>query len=241
MHLAPYFGGVELVSKIERTNGWCVSMSSWWGFWKRRNIETPQQLADFVALEADVLTQRTILHYTQALLGRRWKTMVATEEFRAAMYRSRWESYPAILSDLVCIAEAQLRAATALEVSERAAVFQRVFESALAARPIPPEHLKDAQPAIDRFPAELGRRLLAEPKASDRIAVSGGTYLFDHLPIHESARETHKLPVVNAVRFAMVGFRDGLMRKIADPPAMMQLLLAEVPRNGAKAPAPTAP
>jgi hypothetical protein len=216
-------------------------MSAWWGFWKRRNIETPQQLADFVALEADVLTQRTILHYTQALLGRRWKTMIATEEFRAAMYRSRWESYPAILSDFVCIAEAQLRAAAALEASERAAAFQRVFEAALAARPIPPEHLKDAQPAIDRFPAELGRRLLAEPQRSDRIAVSGGTYLFDHLPIHESARETHKLPVVNAVRFAMVGFRDSLERKIADPTALLRQLSADGTSAIDRSAAPLAP
>ena len=29
---------------------------------------------------------------------------------------------------------------------------------------------------------------MADAKSSDRIAVSGGSYLFDHLPIHESAR-----------------------------------------------------
>jgi hypothetical protein len=211
----------------------------WSRFWKRSKIETAQQLANFLALEADVLTQRSILHYTQALLGVQWKKLVATEEFRAAMYRSRWESYPAILGDLVCIAEAHLRPALPLETIARSAAFQRVFDAALAARPIPPEHLSDAQPAIDRFPADLGRRLLAEPKTSDRIAVSGGTYLFDHLPIHEGARETHKLPVVNAVRFAMVGFRDSLVRKIADPAALMRSLSTEPQRSDDSTAAPS--
>ena len=67
---------------------------------------------------------------------------------------------------------------------------------------------------------------MADAKSSDRIAVSGGSYLFDHLPIHESARETHKLPVVNAVRFAMVAFRDNLERRIADPAALMRRISA---------------
>jgi hypothetical protein len=99
-----------------------------------------------------------------------------------------------------------------------------LFAVALAERPVPADRIADAQAAIDRFPAELGRRLLAEPQRSDRIAISSGNFLFDHLPIHESARETHKLPVVNAVRFAMVGFRDKLERKISDPSAFLQRL-----------------
>jgi hypothetical protein len=73
---------------------------------------------------------------------------------------------------------------------------------------------------------------MAEAKSSDRIAISGGTYLFDHLPIHESARESHKLPVVNAVRFAMVGFRDSLERKIADPALLMRQLSVGPPGPG---------
>ncbi|MFM9841427.1 MAG: hypothetical protein ACKVOI_00510 [Dongiaceae bacterium] len=201
-------------------------MSLWPQFWKRKKIETPQQLADFIALEADVLTQRTILNYTQALLGRQWKKLIETAEFRAAMHRSRWESYPAILGDFVCIAEAQLRPHAEMDIPGRTAVFQRLFETALAARPIPHEHAGDCEAAIDRFPSELGRRLMADPKSSHRIAVSGGSYLFDHLPIHESARETHKLPVVNAVRFAMVAFRDNLERRIADPAALMRQIAA---------------
>jgi hypothetical protein len=201
-------------------------MSLWPQFLRRKKIETPQQLADFIALEADVLTQRTILNYTQALLGRQWKKLTETADFRAAMHRSRWESYPAILGDFVCIAEAQLRPHTEMDVPGRTAVFQRLFEAALASRPIPPEHAGDSQAAIDRFPSELGRRLMANPKSSDRIAVAGGIYLFDHLPIHESARETHKLPVVNAVRFAMVAFRDNLERKIAAPAALMRQISA---------------
>jgi hypothetical protein len=201
-------------------------MSFWRRIWRRKKIETPQQLAEYLALEADVLTQRSILNYTQALLGRQWKKLVETEEFRAAMHRSRWETYPAILGDLVCIAEAQLRPVTELELAQRSAIFQRLFESALAARPVPPAHVGDSRAAVDRFPSELGRRLMAEAKSSDRIAISGGTYLFDHLPIHESARDSHKLPVVNAVRFAMVAFRDGLERHIADPADLMRQLSA---------------
>jgi hypothetical protein len=207
-------------------------MSLWAQLLKRKKIETPQQLAEFIAQEADVLTQRTILNYTQALLGRQWKKLIETADFRAAMHRSRWESYPAILGDFVCIAEAQLRPYAEMEIPRRTAVFQSLFEAALAVRPIPPEHSGDCQAAIDRFPSELGRRLMADPKSSHRIAVSGGGYLFDHLPIHESARETHKLPVVNAVRFAMVAFRDNLERRIADPAALMQLISASPSGTG---------
>jgi hypothetical protein len=207
-------------------------MSLWPQFLKRKKIETPQQLAEFIALEADVLTQRTILNYTQALLGRQWKKLIETADFRAAMHRSRWESYPAILGDFVCIVEAQLRPYAEMDVPKRTALFQSLFDTALAARPIPPEHAGDCQAAIDRFPSELGRRLMADAKSSHRIAVSGGSYLFDHLPIHESARETHKLPVVNAVRFAMVAFRDNLERRIADPAALMRQIAAEQSGSG---------
>jgi len=197
-------------------------MGLWSNFWKRRKIETPQQLAAFLGSEADELTQRTIVFYTQAAVGREWRKLIGTEEFRAAMHRSRWETYPAILSDLVCVVEAFLRREAPIDAGARAEIFQALFGAALAESPVPAERMADAQAAIDRFPAELGRRLLAEPQRSDRIAVSGGNYLFDHLPIHESARATHKLPVVNAVRFAMVGFRDRLERKVADPTALLR-------------------
>jgi hypothetical protein len=211
-------------------------MSLWSKLWRRKNIKTAQELADFLAIEADVLTQRSILHYTQALLGQQWKKLIATEEFRIAMYRSRWESYPAILGDLVCVAEALLRNAAPLEISERSAAFERLYSAALAARPVPREFAGDAQPAIDRFASELGRRLMADPKPSDRLAVSGGVYLFDHLPIHESARETHKLPVVNAVRFAVVGIRDRLERKIVDPADLLGRLRIDSAGGGGSAP-----
>jgi hypothetical protein len=62
-------------------------MSLWPQFLKRKKIETPQQLADFIALEADVLTQRTILNYTQALLGRQWKKLTETAEAPKAAHR----------------------------------------------------------------------------------------------------------------------------------------------------------
>jgi hypothetical protein len=204
-------------------------MSLWSRIWRRRKIESPQELAVLLATEADELTQRTIVHYAQALMGREWRKLVATEEFRIAMYRSRWESYPAILGDLVCIVEAFLRKAAPVDANERAVLFQRLFSEALAVRPIPREHLDDARLAMERFPTELGRRLLAEPQRSDRIALSGGNFLFDHLPVHESARQSHKLPVVNAVRFAMVGFRDGLERKIANPAALLHQLSSGLP------------
>lgn len=216
-------------------------MSSWWKFWHRRKIEAPQDLAEHLATEADELTQRTIVYYTQALVGREWRRLVATGEFRTAMHKSRWESYPAILGDLVCIVESYSRGMVPMDTNFRATLFQRLFANALAARPIPAEHAGDAQPAIDRFPAELGRRLLAEPQSSSRIARSGGKYLFDHLPVHESARETHKLPVVNAVRFAMVGFRDSLERRIADPTALLRRLTEEVSPGDAAVLTPPAP
>ncbi len=185
----------------------------------------------FLATEADELTQRTIVFYTQAVVGREWRKLIGTEEFRTAMHRSRWETYPAILGDLVCIVEAYFRSAAPADANERAVLYRGLFAAALAERPVPANRREDAQSAIDRFPAELGRRLLAEPQRSDRIAVSGGNYLFDHLPIHESARETHKLPVVNAVRFAMVGFRDRLERKITDPAAFLRRLSMAVSRG----------
>ena len=199
-------------------------MSLWAKFWTRNKIQTPQQLAALLALEADQLTQRTIMFYTQAAVGREWHKLIGTQEFRSAMTRSRWETYPAILSDLVCIVESYFRNMAPADAGSRAAIFSDLFAAALAERPIPAEGLADARAAIDRFPSELGRRLLAEPQRSDRIAVSGGNYLFDHLPIHESARESHKLPVVNAVRFAMVGFRDRLERRINDPAALIREL-----------------
>jgi hypothetical protein len=197
-------------------------MSLWSKFWNRNKIQTPQQLAALLASEADELTQRTIVFYTQAVVGREWRKLIGTAEFRAAMHRSRWETYPAILSDLVCIVESYLRNVAPADATSRAAIYKDLFAAALAERPIPIEGLTDAQAAIDRFPSELGRRLLAGAQRSDRIAVSGGTFLFDHLPIHESARENHKLPVVNAVRFAMVGFRDRLERRIDDPAALIR-------------------
>jgi hypothetical protein len=239
--LAPYFGGVRLVLSADETAIRRIAMSSWWKFWERRKIEAPQDLAEHLATEADELTQRTIVYYTQALVGREWRRLVATDEFRAALHKSRWESYPAILGDLVCIVESYSRGSPPRDANDRAALFQRLFANALAARPIPVDHAGDAQPAIDRFPVELARRLLAEPQTSGRIAKSGGKYLFDHLPIHESARETHKLPVVNAVRFAMVGFRDSLERKIANPTVLLRRLTEEMTPGDADFPKPPAP
>jgi hypothetical protein len=195
--------------------------------WKPKRIETAQALAEHLAQAADSLTKGTLIQYVQAAVGVFWEKLVSEQEFRDAMERARWTAYPAILADMVLVCESLFRPHSNATDEQRLAAFSDLLGKALAVRPLPAAHAGVGAPILGQFAGELGRSLIAAPRPPDQIARNSGSHLYRCLPIHSSLRRQHEEPVVNAVRFRMVGFRDELARLVADPAALLMLLLRD--------------
>jgi hypothetical protein len=116
-------------------------MSLWPQFLKRKKIETPQRL-DFIALEADVPTQRTILNYTQALLGRHRKKLIERRTSAHAPVAGRAiRRFPAISS------ASQRRNCGRTQRGRRSERSVSISSIMLGDAPIPLEHAGDCQAA----------------------------------------------------------------------------------------------
>lgn len=179
-------------------------------------IATEEALKRFLEERSAFIAQKCAIDYCRGKTGLASYALFTEKPFLEALDVCRWESFAAVLGDLLIVAEGQLRAQVAPE--QRRALSRRLeglYATMLAALPVPahrPQGWDDARAAFaQRFRASLD----AGPREASDVADHSARRLFDTLPIHENMRELDEEVVFGAVRFRMIAVSQELRRRLS--------------------------
>jgi hypothetical protein len=186
----------------------------------RERIATRPALADFLAREASLVAQKSIVDYCHMKTRLPLNELTREKAFADAFDAARRAAYAAVLADLAAAVEAHLRAPAGARSGELPAALARLYGECL--RVFEGGMAGDDSPAVERRLAQLQ---LAPPKSSTEIALTSGNALFDALPLHPSLRKHDREPVVEGVRFMLMSRCQRLGERL-DAPALLAALLA---------------
>lgn len=176
-------------------------------------IRTAEGFRAFLEAEAAHVSQSAVYDYLRARAGRFAPQLFREEPFLAALERTRWEAFPAVLADLSVIALGELRR----EGGDPAILAHRLTElyrATLARYPAPP-HRADGWHGCD---TALADRLVASAvtpaRAPDAVAGHSGAIIFEALPLHPDIRRLDEEMVVNNVRFRVLRSWETLKARV---------------------------
>ena len=192
-------------------------------FWRRlrasiqpQPIATREALQAFLEERALLIAQKCAIDYCRGKTGLASYALFTEKPFLDALDVCRWESFEAVLGDLVILTEGWLRpyAEPGMHTRLRAALLQ-VHADVLARAALPAHRPQGWGDAVASFAARFeSARAKAPPKAV-QVADHSARRLFDTLPIHASMRELDEEVVYGAVRFRMVAVNQELQRRAA--------------------------
>ena len=188
-------------------------------------IQSRATLQRFVGGEASSLAQRATFEFTRNALGYYGQTAFHDDPFVDAFRLCRWESFAAILADMVVLTEGLLRPhGAALGVPSLADALAPLFDAALGEYP-PPAHRADgwADEAAN-LRERLARATLAAPPGAGDVARVSARRVFEVLPVYSHNRDVDRLTIENAVRFGMIAFHDRMRARLRPRLVLEELL-----------------
>lgn len=196
--------------------------------WFRGEVVADQAtLSSFLGANAALVAQKCAIDYCRGKTGAASHALFKEQPFIDALNRCRWESYAAVLADLMLIAETQLaRAPNATGRSaELKSALQRIYAELLHSHPLPPHRPQGWDEVIAEFAQRQAAFESSAGEMPDRIALHSARKLFDTLPIHTNMRQFDEEIVFGAVRFHVVGVSQRLGAQLR-PEAVVRDLLS---------------
>ncbi|HEX9278501.1 MAG TPA: hypothetical protein VGA51_19155 [Casimicrobiaceae bacterium] len=191
-------------------------------------ITTADALKTFLEERASLIAQKCAIDYCRGKTGLASFALFTEKPFLEALDVCRWETFVAVLGDLLIIAEGYLRAHALVE--QRAPLQKALLAmySAALTRLPPPVHRPDGWgDAIAAFTLRMKTIGLGEPKRALDVADHSAKRLFDTLPIHASMRALDEEVVYGAVRFRMIAVSQEMQRRLRAPDLVGRLLAAQ--------------
>ena len=193
------------------------------GLWQRLQarlrpapIETTQALGRFLEERAALIAQKCATDYCRGKTGLASYALFTEKRFLDAFDICRWETFAAVLGDLVILAEGRLRPhVPAQKQPQLCTALSALYASILVAQPAPAHRPQGWSDAIETFAPRLRSAGAAPARKAIEVAAYSGKRLFDTLPIHGSMRDLDEEVVHGAVRFRMVAVSQELERRIA--------------------------
>ena len=188
----------------------------------RERVLSASGLADFLAVQAAFVSQKSALDYCRARAGIGWPQLFRQDEFGRALERCRWEAYAAVLSDVGEVALVFLRhhGGDAGVVAGLAAS----LDAALLRHPVP-DHRDSWDDVAAGVRARLHRAMLAAPRPVHRVGRASGGRVFEVLPIHTNLKAHDREMVVNNIRFLLCRVYAEMEAQL-DGPALVRALSA---------------
>ena len=179
-------------------------------------IATPGALRIFLEERAALIAQKCAIDYCRGKTGLASYALFTEKPFLDALDVCRWETFAAVLGDLLIVAEGLLRSQAAAEQRPRLSeVLTTLYSAVLAALPPPAHRAHGWGDATDSFVQRFSAASLAEPCTALDVADHSAKRLFDTLPIHISYRELDEEVVYGAVRFRMIAVSAEMQRRFA--------------------------
>ena len=179
-------------------------------------IATGEALRTFVEERAALIAQKCATDYCRGKTGLASYALFTEKPFLDAFDIFRWETFAAVLGDLVLLAEGQLRPQLSQEQQPQlCTALIALYSSILGALPAPAHRPQGWSDTVESFAARLKAASTAPARQAVEIADYSGKRLFDTLPIHISMRKLDEEVVYGAVRFRMVAVNQELQRRVS--------------------------
>ncbi|HSE02273.1 MAG TPA: hypothetical protein VLB72_16230 [Burkholderiales bacterium] len=195
-------------------------------------IATADALRTFLAERAALIAQKCAIDYCRGKTGLASYALFTEKPFLDALDRCRWDSFAAVLGDLMIVAEGKLRPHVGTgEHSRLCAGLAGLYPEILATLP-PPAHRADGwTEAQASFTSRFREASLGPPRQALDVADHSARRLFDTLPIHTSYRELDEEVVYGAVRFRMIAVSQELSGRLRATELVKELLAQSPSQN----------
>ncbi|HYG88962.1 MAG TPA: hypothetical protein VD978_22195 [Azospirillum sp.] len=170
------------------------------------------------------------MSYCEVKAGANRDKLFAEKEFQDALARCRWESFAAVLADLLLLAHRYLRAHADGQERALATALARLYPAILDAQPRPPHRVEGWEDVAVPFAARLEQARIDGVAAPAEVARTAARRVLQVLPIHEEHRRHDREAIEGAVRFHTVAAWETMVRRV-DAAAVAADLLREGLRN----------
>ena len=180
---------------------------------------------EFLKERALLVAQKCAIDYCRGKTGLASYALFTEEPFLKALDVCRWETFAAVLGDLLILGEGHLRPQAGAERRLLLCdALLRLHADVLDSAAPPPHRTQGWDVVITALAARLQAASAAPPKPAVEVADHSAKRLFDTLPIHSSYRELDEEVVYGAVRFRMIAVNGEMQQRIAAAPLIENLL-----------------
>jgi hypothetical protein len=210
-------------------NGIGVFLRDYLRRWRAAPILGSSDLRIFVYERAALLSQRASHEFCRNALGFYGQVAFHDERFQDSMRVCRWESFVAVLADMLLVVEGELRRDGTVGDGTVIPGLIGIYRSILAEQEIPPYRAEGWDKDIAMFEVRLRAAVDAPPRPAHKIAVRSAKRMFETIPIQIGIKTETKdgaltgadaadyQAVSGAVKFGMVAFLQDLRRQIRVP------------------------
>ena len=188
-------------------------------------IATAAALRTFLDERAALIAQKCAIDYCRGKTGLASYALFTEKPFLDALDVCRWETFAAVLGDLIIVTEGYLRPHVAAGQHARlCAALIDLHSSVLTTLPALAHRPQGWGDALEAFAPRLRTAGLGPPRQALDVADHSAKRLFDTLPIHARMRAPDEEVVYGAVRFRMIAVSQEMQRRIAAPELVRRLL-----------------
>ncbi|HEY7741451.1 MAG TPA: hypothetical protein VIA19_00260 [Burkholderiales bacterium] len=192
------------------------------GFWKRLKerlrpgpIDSVDALRTFLAERAALIAQKCAIDYCRGKTGLASYALFTEKPFLEALDRCRWDTFAAVLGDLIIVTEGKLRPHVSPGQHPRLCeAIAGLYPDILATLPPPAHRAEGWAEARASFLLRFRDASLGAPRQALDVADHSAKRLFDTLPIHTRYRELDEEVVYGAVRFRMIAVSQELQGRL---------------------------
>lgn len=179
-------------------------------------IATTDALRIFLEQRAALIAQKCAIDYCRGKTGLASYALFTEKPFLDALDVCRWETFAAVLGDLLIVAEGLLRSHVAAEQRLRLnEALTALYSAVLTALPPLAHRAHGWGDATASFAERFKAASLGEARQALDVADHSAKRLFDTLPIHISYRELDEEIVYGAVRFRMIAVSQEMQQRLA--------------------------
>ena len=195
-------------------------------------IVTAAAFRELIAGESAVIAQKTAMGYCTAKTGSFSYALFQEKRFIDALAICRWESFAAVLSDMLVIAETFLRPHAGDARADANLALLAMYGSVLRSYPEPKHRQQGWAEEIAAFEARFATAAAGPPAEPAAVATASGRRLYDVLPLHTNYRVDDEQVIVASVTFQMVGVWDAMNRRVDGPAVARDLAASGAPSGG---------
>jgi|CXWL01.1.fsa_nt_gi hypothetical protein len=214
---------------LAKENGAMQQIRGWLrGLFVREAITSRAALIGFLDRNAAFVAQKCATDYCRGKAGAMSQPLFKEKVFVDALTICRWESYVAVLADMMLIVETHLHAparAVGLEAALKPALFE-IFRETLTANPVPNHRTQGWDDAIAAFRLRQATFDASSTIPPTEIGMPAARRMFETLPIHTNMRQFDQEIVFGAVQFHMVGFAQRLGEALQAEPLLRDMTSA---------------